>query len=159
MPIDDLEGMPEDERLAIVERLKRDHPGFDVDRTLAGSLAGRATPGRPDLPPWGYLKHLAAHPEVTADDLIGVRFPVVFFGGEDSTIESAEEHLREGPMPPTNPSTLASFVDLWARLHVAGVARWNSELRAVEYVAPEVERDRVIAEWGAHHLEGRLAEP
>ena len=63
MTIDDLEGMPEDERLAIVERLKGDHPGFDVDRTLAGSLAGRATPGRPDLPPWGYLTHLAVHPE------------------------------------------------------------------------------------------------
>jgi hypothetical protein len=104
-----IEGGPEAERLAKLEELERERPGL---ATLAGEvLAGRGTPGRPDVPIWDYVHFAAEHPEVTLDELSAIRFPVIFFEGGDFTIDSAAESLRTDPFPPQVPETLDSVVD------------------------------------------------
>jgi hypothetical protein len=143
----DIEGMPEAGRLAKLEELERQRPG--LAKLAGGVLAGRATPDRPDVPIWDYLQFAADHPEVTLDALSTVRFPVIFFEGEDFTIDSVVESLRTDPFPPPVPKTLDSVIDRWNTLHAAGVVEWNSDKRAVEMIRPMSEYKRVLGEWGA----------
>jgi hypothetical protein len=141
----DIEGMPETERLAKLGELERERPGL----AAGGVLAGRATPDRPNVPIWDYLQFAADHPEVTLDELTAVRFPVIFFDGEDFTIDSAGESLRTDPVRPPVPETLESVIDRWKALHAAGVVQWNSDKRAVEMIRPMNEYTRVLRDWGA----------
>jgi hypothetical protein len=143
----DIEGMDEDERLAILEKLDGDHPGRELSSRAAGRLAGPATKDRPDVPIWNYLGYLASHPDADTAELIAIRFPVIFFGGNESTIESAEEFLLEGPVAATNPPTFESVVGMWQYLHAAAVVRWNSELRAVEHIQPFERYRKALREW------------
>jgi hypothetical protein len=115
----DIEGVPETERLTKLEELERQEPGWA--KLAGGVLAGRATPDRPNVPIWDYLQFATDHPEVTLDELTAVRFPVIFFDGEDFTIDSAAESLRVDPVPPPIPETLESVIDRWKALHTAGV--------------------------------------
>lgn len=48
----DIEGMPEVERLAILARIEKERPG--MSSLVAGTLAGPATPDRPNVPVWEY---------------------------------------------------------------------------------------------------------
>ena len=146
----DIEGMPEDERFRILQQIETERPG---SATLAGGkLGGRATPDRPDVPIWQYQRHADTHPEVALDDLVSVRFPVIFYGGVDSTIDSAAEYLRTDPIPPSTPFTLDNVIDMWAWLHAAGVVRWESARRAVEHVRPFTEYRAALEEWRAARL-------
>ena|GEM_PF-6959053 len=144
--------MPEDERRAILESLEAQHPGASA--LVAGTLAGPATPGRPDVPIWDYQRFADEHPDVDLNDLIAVRFPVVFFDGEETTITSAEEYLSFGPKQSDTKLSLNSVLDLWARLHAARVVQWNSDRRRVEHVRPFDAYCAVVAEWRlAHQLD------
>lgn len=142
----DIEGMPEDERLATLESLEAERPG--LASLVAGKLAGRATPGRPDVPVWDYELYVTDHADVELEDLAVVRFPVVFFGGDEFTITSASEELRADASSLLAPITLDSVIDKWRRLHAAGVVRWDSTGRAVEHVRSFDDYKVVIAEWG-----------
>ncbi len=119
----DIEGMPEEERLAVLQRLKAERPCSSS--LAAGQLAGRATPGRPNVPIWEYQHYVDEHPDVDLGRLISVCFPVVFFGGEEFTIDSAAEHLRTDAFPPPDPWTLSTVIDMWSKLHAAGGVRWD----------------------------------
>ena len=145
----DIEGMPEAKRLAILERLERDRPG--LSKLTAGVLAGPATPDRPDVPIWEYLRFADTHPEVSIDELARIRFPLVFFGGEESTVQAAAEELEPHPAPTRWLQTIETVVEQWSALFTAGVVRWNSELRAVEMILPMTEYRRVLTEWAAMH--------
>jgi hypothetical protein len=142
-----IEGMPESERRAILDRLEAAHPG--TTKLARGRLAGRATPDRPDVPIWEYRTYTANHPEVELDELAVIRFPIIFYGGRESTIESAVEHLAPSAFPPTVPISLDDVIDLWAQLHSAGVVEWDHERRAVEHVRPYEDYKAVLTEWGA----------
>lgn len=87
-----------------------------------------------------------------------MRFPVIFYGGEDFTIDSPEEHLRTDPVAPPVPVTLASVIDMWKQLHLAGVVAWDHDRRAVEHVRPQQAYDAVVARWGAD-LQPRVLPP
>lgn len=139
--------MPEDDRLAILEELERHRPGLSA--TAAGTLAGRATPDRPDVPVWEYEEHVAAHPEVALEDLLAVRFPVVFHGGEESTIASVADELRPLPVPPRRSLTVADVLDRWRRHHVAGVVGWDHARRAVVHLRPLEDHRAVVRAWAA----------
>ena len=143
----DIEGMPEEKRLAILDRLERTRSG--LSNLAAGVLAGKATPDRPDVPIWDYLRFAATHPEISIDDLAQIRFPVVFFGVEEFTIESAADLLEPHPIPPRRPWTLETVIDMWTAIFAGGIVRWNSELRAVEMIQPMSEYKRVLREWDA----------
>ncbi|KPG80230.1 hypothetical protein AEQ27_12680 [Frigoribacterium sp. RIT-PI-h] len=142
----DIEGMPEEERLAVLASLEALHPG--LSKTASGTLAGPATRDRPDVPIWDYEQYSQERPEVELDDLVAVRFPVIFYGGEDFTIDSAAEHLRTDPVAPPVPVTLASVLDMWKQLHTAGVVAWDHDQRAVEHVRPQQAYEAVVARWG-----------
>jgi hypothetical protein len=141
-----IEGMPEDERLAILADLEQRREGLSAK--VAGTLAGPATPGRPDVPVWEYEDFHRAHPEMSMETLTATRFPVVFFGGEDFTIESVAAHLHNDPdwLPTT---TVESVIDSWRALFEAGVVRWDSERRAVEFIQPDDARKKVYQAWRA----------
>lgn len=144
----DIEGMPERERFALLAQLETDHPGSA--KLAQGKLAGRATPDRPDVPIWEYPAYLESHLQIDPDELAAVRFPVVFYGGTEFTITSAAEYLdadREATVTP--PMSLEAVIDLWARLHSAGVVRWDHERRAVEHVRPYEEYTSVVSQWDA----------
>ena len=143
----DIEGMPEDERLVLLERLEAEHPGSAS--LAAGTLAGRATPDRPNVAIWDYQRYADDHSDVTIEYLISVRFPVVFFGGEEFTIDSAAEYLRTDPVPPSFIPTVGEVIEMWASLHTAGVVRWDAERRAVEHVRPFDEYRAALREWHA----------
>lgn len=87
-----IEGMPEEQRLATLRSLEAQHPGAAV--LAAGKLAGPATPDRPNVPIWEYENYVEKHRDVDLEDLVAVRFPVIFFGGDGVTIDSAAEYLR-----------------------------------------------------------------
>jgi len=142
----DIEGMPEEERLAVLASLEALHPG--LSKTASGTLAGPATRDRPNVPIWDYEQYGQEHLEVKLEDLVAVRFPVIFYGGEDFTIDSAAERLRKDPVAPAVPVTLASVLDLWKQLHAAGVVAWDHDRRAVEHVRPQQVYDAVLARWG-----------
>ncbi len=57
-----------------------------------------------------------SRPDVDVEQLSAVRFPVIFFGGEETTIDSAAEHLRTDPVPPPTPVTLESVIGMWQHL-------------------------------------------
>ena len=139
--------MPEQKRLAILDRLERTRPG--LSKLAGGQLAGRATPDRPNVPIWDYLTFAAAHPEISIDELAQIRFPLVYFGGEDFTIESAADDLKPRPIPSRKPLTLETVVDMWVALFTGGIVRWNSDLRAVEMIQPMSDYARVLREWDA----------
>lgn len=80
----DIEGMPQDERLAILAELAREHPGLNAPPT--GALAGRATRDRPAVPVYEYLKYHEDNPSVWMTEMADVSFPVVFCGGARSTV-------------------------------------------------------------------------
>ncbi|RPE78445.1 MULTISPECIES: hypothetical protein [unclassified Frondihabitans] len=141
-----IEGMPEDERLAILESLEAQRPGSST--LAAGTLAGPATPNRPDVPIWEYASYLELHPEVDIDELVAVRFPVIFYGGDDFTIDSAAEYLRTDPVPSPTPMNLDSVIDMWRHLHAAGVVAWDAGRRAVEHRRPFDAYKAAVAEWG-----------
>ncbi|WIB65755.1 hypothetical protein [Curtobacterium sp. MCBD17_040] len=141
----DIEGMPEDERLTILAQLEANRPGSAAK--AGGTLAGPATPDRPDIPVWDYQRHVDEHPDVDIADLIAVRFPVVLYGGEDFTITSVADHLNL-PVRPSQPWTLATELDMWNHLHTAGIVRWNSERRAVEHIRPQDDYRAALHEWG-----------
>ncbi|MGA1813957.1 hypothetical protein VH571_16360 [Frondihabitans sp. 4ASC-45] len=143
-----IEGMPEDERLAILDSLEAQRPGSS---TLAGgTLAGPATPNRPNVPIWEYASYSEQHPDVEIDDLVAIRFPVIFYGGDEFTIYSAAEYLRTDPVPPPRPMGLDSIIDMWRHLHAAGIVAWDSEKRAVEHRQPISAYKAAVAEWGTH---------
>lgn len=142
-----IEGMPEDERFAILESLEAHRPGSST--LAAGTLAGPATPNRPNVPVWEYATYVAGHPEVGIDDLVAVRFPVIFYGGEAFTIDSAAEYLRKDPVPPPTSMSLDSVIDMWRHLHAAGVVVWDDSRRAVEHRQPFDAYKAAVAEWGA----------
>ena len=139
--------MPEEKRLAILGRLERTRPG--LSKLAGGVLAGPATPRRPDVPIWEYARFAAIHPEISTDELVEIRFPVVFFGGQDYTITSAAEELEPAPVPRPRPWTLDTVIDMWTALLTGGIVRWNSELRAVEMIQPMSDHTRVLREWHA----------
>lgn len=141
-----IEGMPEDERLAILADLERTREG--LSSKAAGTLAGPATPDRPDVPVWKYEDFHRAHPDVSMETLAGTRFPVVFFGGDRFTIDSVAEHLDNDPA--WIPSmTIESVIDSWRALFEAGVVRWDSQRRAVEFIKPDEDRKKVYEAWWA----------
>ncbi|MFG6477130.1 hypothetical protein ACFXP7_12160 [Microbacterium sp. P06] len=146
----DIEGMPEHERLAILDSLEARRPG--AASLAGGKLAGPATPDRPDVPVWGYENYVETHPDVRLADLLRTRFPVIFHGGTDYTITSVTEDLRTEPLLPRMPVTVASEIEKWSRLHVAGIVRWDSARRAVEHLRPIDDYNAVIREWGASLL-------
>jgi hypothetical protein len=141
----DIEGMPEQERLLTLARLEAAHPGASA--LAAGTLAGPATPDRPNVPIWDYANHVHEHPEIDFEDLVDVRFPVVFYGGADFTIDSAAEYLRTDPVAPPVPVTLPSVLELWQRLHDAGIVTWDRERRAVVHLRPLAEHSAVVVDW------------
>ncbi|MFG6504546.1 hypothetical protein [Microbacterium sp. P05] len=143
----DIEGMPEHQRLAILDSLEARRPG--AASLAAGKLAGPATPDRPDVPVWEYEQYVETHSDVRLADLLATRFPVIFHGGTDSTITSVTEELRTEPLSPQMPVTLASVIEKWSRLHAAGIVRWDSDRRAVEHLRPIDDYNSVIQEWGA----------
>jgi hypothetical protein len=143
----DIEGMSEEERLAILVELAREHPGLTAPG--AGVLAGRATPSRPAVPVWDYLAYHAANPDVSLTDLAAVRFPVVFYGGQSSTVTSINELLDPGPIPPTTVLTVESVIGMYAYLHDAGILGWNPETRAVEHLRPDEEYAAAVKRWGS----------
>lgn len=142
-----IEGVPEDERLAILANLNEVRPG--LSSKVAGTLSGPATPDRPDrpdVPVWEYEEFLRIHPDVSMHALVATRFPVVFFGGKEFTIESVSAHLDDdAPWLPR--MTVESVIDLWRALSTAGVVRWDSGKRGVEFIRPDEERNRVYREW------------
>lgn len=137
--------MPEEQRLAILRSLEAEHPGAAA--LAAGELAGPATPDRPNVPIWEYENYAEQHPDVNVDDLVTVRFPVIFHGGNDFTIDSAAEYLRTDPVPPPTPMTLGEVIDLWRHLHAAGVVAWDSDRRAVEHCRPFDDYEIAVAAW------------
>jgi hypothetical protein len=141
-----IEGMPEEERLAILVSLEAEHPGAAA--RAGGTLAGPATSNRPNVPIWDYEDYAEQHPDVNLEDLVAIRFPVVFHGGDDFTITSAAEHLRTDQVPPSTPMTLGSVVDLWRHLHTTGVVAWDSDRRAVKHRRPLDEYRTAVAAWG-----------
>lgn len=143
----DIEGMPEDERLSILARLDAERPGSSSQ--AAGTLAGRATSNRPNVAIWDYQRYVDNHADVSMQDLIEVRFPVVFFDGDGFTIDSAAEYLRTDPVPPPPIPTVSEVIDMWSVLHAAGVVRWDAERRAVEHVKPLEEYRTVLLQWHA----------
>ncbi|WP_146243995.1 hypothetical protein [Curtobacterium sp. MCBD17_013] len=141
-----IEGMPEEERLAILQSLEAEHPGAAA--LAGGTLAGPATPDRPNVPIWEYENYAEQHPDVDLEDLVAVRFPVILHGSDDFTVDSAAEYLRTDPVPPTTPMTLGSVVDLWRHLHATGVVAWDSDRRAVEHRRPLDDYRTAVAAWG-----------
>jgi hypothetical protein len=131
---EDIEGMAEDERLRILEDLRTSAPHVDHERLAAGTLAGRATADRPDVPPWEYKRHVDQHPGTSMQELLRIRFPVVFAGCRGSTISSIAEDIDDHGHPEGALFTVAEALDRWQFLHDAGVVRWNSSTRAVEHV-------------------------
>lgn len=142
----DIEGMPESERRVILDQLEAGNSG--AAKLVGGRLAGRATPDRPDVPIWEYRNYVAGHPEVALEELSTIRFPIVFYGGHESTVGSAADSLAPGPVPPTVPITLDDVIDLWTQLHAAGVVQWDCERRAVEHVRPLEDYRAVLTRWG-----------
>jgi len=134
-PVEDLdvEGIPEEERQRILAGLQASAPHIDHDRLAAGTLAGRATADRPDVPPWAYERYVDDHPAVSLDDLLRVRFPVVFGERRGSTVSSVAEDLEDHGRPEGPLFTLAEALDRWRFLHDAGVVRWDRATRAVEH--------------------------
>lgn len=143
----DIEGMPEEERLALLKGLDAERPGSSS--LAAGTLAGRATSGRPNVAIWDYQRYADDHSDVSIEDLVEVRFPVIFFGGQDFTIDSAAEYLRTDPVPTPRLPTVSEVINMWSALHAAGVVRWDEERRAVEHVRPSGEYRKVLREWHA----------
>lgn len=142
----DIEGKPEDQRRAVLKTLEA-HPGLAT--AASGTLAGPASSGRPDIPIWECERYVADHPDSTLEELIQVRLPVVFFGGEEFTITSVAEELRNCATPPHTPITVSSVIDRWGRLHAACVVRWDSARRAVEHVRSIDAYRTIITERGA----------
>ena len=141
----DIEGMPEEERLALLARLDAVRPGSSA--LAAGTLAGRAAADRPNVAIWNYQRYADDHADVSIESLSQVRFPVVFYGGEEFTIDSAAEHLRTDPVPPPRIPTVSEVIEMWSALHAAGVVRWDPERRAVEHVRPLDEYRAVLQRW------------
>lgn len=142
----DIEGMPEDERLAKLASIEKVRPG--MSSLAAGTLAGPATPDRPNLPVWEYKTAVSTRDDVHLEDLLNVRFPVIYYGGTDFTITSVAEDLRTDPTPPRTALTVDSVLDLWSRLYEAGVIRWDSDRRAVEHIRPRDDYNAVLDDWG-----------
>ena len=147
MKIPDIEGMDEIERRAILEKLDRDHPGRHLSSLAGGSLAGRATRDRPDVPIWDYPDYLKAHPEVDPAELNAIRYPVIFFGAEESTIDSLVEHVSVDSTQPGFLDMSESVVALWRHLYDSGIVQWNSDLRAVEHVQPLEAYGEAVRQW------------
>jgi hypothetical protein len=127
----DIEGMPEEERLARLAALHASAPGVDHERLAAGALAGRATPDRPNTPPWEFDRWAEEHPDVTLDDLARVRFPEVYAERRGFTVTSFDDLLK-GPFPPgAEVPTIAEEIARWRYLHERGVVRWDADRRAV----------------------------
>lgn len=135
-PVEDLdiEGMPEDERLRILADLRASAPDLDHERLAAGTLAGRATPDRPDVPPWEYQRYVDAHPDTSLEELVRVRFPEVYAERRGSTVSSIAEDIDDHGRPKGALFTVAEALDRWRFLHEAGVVRWDSATRAVEHI-------------------------
>jgi hypothetical protein len=76
--------LDEQKRLAIARSILEAHPAHDLDNSLAGALAGPASPDRPNLPVWDYLDFVAVHPSTSLAELTAVRFPVLLYEGESS---------------------------------------------------------------------------
>jgi hypothetical protein len=141
----EIEGMPEQNRLLTLARLEAARPGLSA--LAAGALAGPATPDRPNVPIWDYASHVHEHSDIHLEDLVNVRFPVVFYGGADFTIDSAAEYLRTDSVAAPVPVTLPSVLELWQRLHDAGIVEWDRERRAVVHLKPLGEHSAVVADW------------
>lgn len=118
-------------------------------RTRLETLAGRATSNRPNVAIWDYQRYADDHADVSMEDLIEVRFPVVFFGGDGFTIDSAAEYLRTDPVPASPNPSVSKVVEMWSVLHAAGVVRWDAQRRAVEHVKPLEEYRTVLRQWHA----------
>lgn len=143
----DIEGMPEDERLALLARLHESAPGVDHERLAAGTLAGRATPDRPSTPPWEFDRWAAEHPGVTLDDLARIRFPEVYAERRGSTVSSFAD-LLDAPLPPgAMAPTAADEVARWRYLYERGVVRWDAERRAVVHTVDIGEFRAALRAW------------
>jgi hypothetical protein len=124
--------------------------GVDVERLLAGSLAGPESADRPDVPVWEYVDYAAAHPDVTLADLGAVRFPIRSArGGTFPT--SLDELLKPGPAPAAVELTRGDIVELYAAMHAAGLLRWDAATRTIVQVDAPPSRDvaAVHAAWRA----------
>jgi hypothetical protein len=140
--------LSEDERRERVRMLVESAPdGVDIERLLAGSLAGPESADRPDVPVWEYVEYAATHPDVTLDDLGEVRFPIRNARG-DTVPTSIDELLKPGPGPAAVHPTRRDIVDLYAAMHAAGLLRWDAATRTIVRVdAPSSDVAAVAAAW------------
>lgn len=123
--------------------------GVDMERLLAGSLAGPESADRPDVPVWEYVEYAATHPGVTLDDLGPVRFPIRNARGDTIPI-SIDELLSPGPGPAAVHATRRDVVDLYAAMHAAGLLRWDATTRTIVQVdAPSSDVAAVHTAWRA----------
>lgn len=138
----------EDERRERVRMLVESAPaGVDVERLLAGSLAGPESADRPDVPVWEYVDYAATHQDVTLADLAAVRFPIRSARG-DTFPTSIDELLEPGPVPATVHLTRRDIVELYAAMHAAGLLRWDAATRTIVQVdAPPADVAAVHTAW------------
>ena len=142
------EPLSEDERLKLLETIRASAPShIDVDSLAAGELAGPVSPDRPPVPAWEYLDYLAAHPELSLDELSQFRFPILLHNGY-TTVTSIAELIAPGPIPSTYHLTPQDVVRLYQLQHEAGALRWNADTRTHEEVKPLADyRADVYGRW------------
>jgi hypothetical protein len=160
----DEEELSEKRRREIIEQIRISArtvgvPDFDVESRLAGHLAGPVSEDRPDVPVWEYLDYGVNHPAFTVEDIVQVRFPVAFLGGE-TTVASIAEELRPDPVsaPPRPQPTAEEIVERYAMMHQAQVLGWNAQTRTVEYLKPQAEYRAILEQWWANVRSRRAKE-
>jgi hypothetical protein len=139
--------LTEQRRLAIIRELKEEHPGVDIESTLAGALAGPASEDRPSVPVWEYPDYVAAHPEVSLEDLVEARFPITYPTGERG-VGSIAEYLHR--IPGRTPVYLVEPVDvieLFRLEHEAGMLDWDPETRGLRMLRPARTSPEVYETW------------
>lgn len=125
-------GPTEDERIEKVRTLRESVPaGVDIDRLLAGSLAGPASLDRPRVPPWEYPEYAASHPGVALEELAHVRFPIRFEPGGAVSESSIHEFAKPGTTSKFFLMELLETVDLFLEMNAAGVWSWDPSERTV----------------------------
>ena len=149
-------GLAEDQRCETVQNLVESAPdGVDIERLLAGSIAGPESAERPDVPVWEYVEYAATHPDVTLDDLGQVRFGIRSARG-DTVPTSIDELLKPGPGPAAAYPTRRDIVHLDAAMHAAGLLRWDAATRTIVQVdPPSYDVAPVAAAW-RHWIAGSL---
>jgi hypothetical protein len=146
------EPFDERERLEIVRDILRQHPEHDIANSLGGALAGPASPERPDVPVWDYLRFIESHPSTPLSELTAIRFPVLHFEGV-SSVASIDEWLRPPPSHlKTAPRSIfvidaESLIRRYAMEHDAGLVEWDPRSRGIRYLAPFAALRPVMQAW------------